>query len=296
MFKIGLWNTNSLELYLLICRLYDNQPVLKQQRLSNFKPQFTDEELLTMYIFGHLQGHTAQRRIYDYVAGHWRAWFPALPSYQAFNRRVNELLPAFELLSGQQLTLAGAKIEAGADRLIDSLPIMLAIGTRAGRARVASEIADTGFCATKQTYYRGVKLHLIAVRRPHQLPVPERFALARASQHDLATLRELNPRLGAYALFADKAYADAATKVAYAECGTHLVTPYKRRPNEPETNVPALYNRFVASVRQPLESLFSWLIQKTNLQNASRVRSTNGLLAHCYGKLAVACLLLTFYS
>ena len=68
-----------IELYLLICRLYDTEAVLKQQRLSNFKPGFTDEELLTMYIFGHLQGHSTYRRIYDYFVNHWREWFPALP-------------------------------------------------------------------------------------------------------------------------------------------------------------------------------------------------------------------------
>ena len=285
-----------IELYLLICRLYDTEAVLKHQRLSNFKPSFTDEELLTMYIFGHLQGHTTHRRIYDYIVGHWRAWFPRLPSYQAFNRRVNELAPAFELLINQQLKSAGRHLDESADRLIDSLPVMLAMGTRANRARVARELADTGFCATKQIHYRGVKLHLIAARRSRRLPLPERLALSSASQHDLAVLRELNPTLGSYGLFADKAYADAETKAVLARRGTHLLTPYKRRRNELETNVPALLNRFVSSMRQPLESLFGWMIQRTDLQNASRVRSTNGLLAHCYGKIAVACWLLTFYS
>jgi hypothetical protein len=82
----------------------------------------------------------------------------------------------------------------------------------------------------------------------------------------------------------------------FAARGTHLVTPYKRKRNEPETAAPALWSRFISSVRQPLESLFSWLIQRTDIQNASRVRSTKGLLLHCYGKLAVACLLLTSYS
>jgi hypothetical protein len=285
-----------IELYLLICRLYDKHSVLKHQRLSNFKPTFTDEELITMYIFGHLQGHTTHRRIYDYVVEHWADWFPALPSYQAFNRRVNEMLPAFELLIHQQLASASQHVEESADRLIDSLPIMLAMGTRANRARVARELADTGFCATKQIHYRGVKLHLIAARRLRRLPLPERLHLSRASQHDLAVLRELNPTLGDYGLFADKAYADAEMKAVLGARGTHLMTPYKRRRNEPEMNVPTLLNRFVSSIRQPLESLFGWMIQRTDLQNASRVRSTNGLLAHCYGKIAVACLLLTFYS
>lgn len=64
--------TQLIELYLLICTFYDNQTVLKHQRLSNFKPRFTDQELLTIYPFGHLQGLTSQRFIYDYFAGHWR--------------------------------------------------------------------------------------------------------------------------------------------------------------------------------------------------------------------------------
>ena len=74
--------TKLIELYLLICRFYDNEPLLKQQRLSNFSPRFSDEELLTMYLFGHLQGHTTHRRIYDYFVNHWREWFPLLPSPQ----------------------------------------------------------------------------------------------------------------------------------------------------------------------------------------------------------------------
>ena len=89
--------TKLIKLYLLICRLYDTQPVLKQQRLSNnHQPLFSDEELLTMYLFGHLQGLSTQRHIYDYIRNHWREWFPAMPAYQRVNHRLNELAPAFE--------------------------------------------------------------------------------------------------------------------------------------------------------------------------------------------------------
>ncbi len=98
--------TKLIELYLLICRLYDTKPILKQQRLSNnHQPLFSDEELLTMYIFGHLQGHTTERSIHDYIGNHWRKWFPALPAYQAFNRRLNELAPAFEVFIAHFLLL-----------------------------------------------------------------------------------------------------------------------------------------------------------------------------------------------
>lgn len=290
--------TKLIALYLLICRLYDTKPVLKQQRLSNnHQPLFTDEELLTMYLFGHLQGMTTQRRIYDYIQNHWREWFPAVPSYQSVNCRLNELAPAFELLIEQLLLSDAWQVQASDDRLIDSVPVMLARGTRANRGRVASGLADTGFCATKQQHYRGVKLHFIAARRRAQLPLPEKIHLSRASPHDLSALREVSPSLpAACGLFADKAYFHRDTEEACKARGWFLVAAYKRHRHETEKDVPTLYNRFVSAMRQPLESLFNWLIQRTDLQNASRVRSTRGLLVHGYGKLAVACLLLTFYS
>lgn len=289
--------TKLIELFLLICDFYDKQTVLKQQRLSNFKPRFTHQELLTIYLFGHLQGLTTQRRTYDYFANHWRDWFPALPTYQAFNRRLHQLTLAFELLIEDNLRAASKRETlAAADRLIDSLPVMLAVGTRANRARVARQLADVGFCASKQIHYCGVKLHVLAAQRQSKLPLPERLFLSPASQHDLAALREFNPQLRDCGLFGDKAYADTDTKATLQQRGIYLVTPYKRKRNEEETEVPTLFNRFVSSIRQPIESLFGWLIQRTDLQNASRVRSTQGLLVHCYGKLAVACLLLTFYS
>lgn len=281
-------------LYLLVCRAYDNQPDLKYQRLSNFRPRFTDEELLTIYLFGHMQGFYQQRRIYDYTRRHWRAYFPNLPSYQAFNRRLNQLAPAFEQLITEALTEPVAELARHADRLIDSLPISLAKWPRSGAARVARDVASQGYSATKRSYYYGVKLHTVALRRTNKLPLPALLHLSRASEHDLTVLRELDPDLGKGVLFGDKAYADEETKKVMAERGTQLLTPYKRKRNEPETAVPALWSRFASSLRQPLESLFGWLIQRTGIQNASHVRSTQGLFVHVYGKLAVACLLLTF--
>jgi IS5 family transposase len=290
--------TKLIKLYLLICHLYDTKPLLKQQRLSNnHQPLFSDEELLTIYMFGHLQGQTTGRRIYDYIRNHWREWFPALPTYQAFNHRLNELAPAFELLITELLTTQAWQIAGGDDRLIDSVPVMLARGTRANRSRVAPELADTGFCATKQQHYRGVKLHFIAARRIKQLPLPEKIHLSQASMHDLQSLREMRPSLPVdCGLFADKAYFRHETQQNCKERGWFLVASYKRQRHKAERDVPTLYNRFVSTIRRPLESLFGWIIQKTDLQTASRVRSTQGLKLHCYGKLAVACLLLTLYS
>ncbi len=179
-----------IELFLLVCVCYDNQPGLKYQRLSNFRPRCTDEELLTMYLFGHLQGFQQQRRIYEYVRRHWHAWFPALPSYQAFNRRLNELVPAFEQLITSTLSASVVQLAPTSDRLIDSMPVMLAKSSRSNGARVAREVANRGYCASKKMYFHGVRLHAIAQRRFGAMPLPAQLWLRDGSCHDFQSVRE----------------------------------------------------------------------------------------------------------
>lgn len=55
-----------------------------------------------------------------------------------------------------------------------------------------------------------------------------------------------------------------------------------------------LYSTAISRVRQPIESFFNWLIQKTDIQRASKVRSTKGLLVHLFGKIASAFINLIF--
>jgi hypothetical protein len=49
-----------------------------------------------------------------------------------------------------------------------------------------------------------------------------------------------------------------------------------------------LFSCAVSAVRQPVESLFNWLNEKTALQQESKVRSTAGLLVHVFAKIAAA--------
>ncbi len=57
-----------------------------------------------------------------------------------------------------------------------------------------------------------------------------------------------------------------------------------------------LFSKAVSSVRQPIESLFNWLIENTDIQRASKVRSTNGLLVHVFGRIAAAFIIFIFNS
>lgn len=46
-----------IQLYVLVCHIYDTRSETCFQRLSNnAKPSFTDQEPATIYLFGHLNG------------------------------------------------------------------------------------------------------------------------------------------------------------------------------------------------------------------------------------------------
>lgn len=178
--------TKLIELYCLICHLYDTKSVLNQQRLSNFKPKFTDQELVTCYFFAMLEGRHNIQEIYDYISHHWADWFPDLPTYQAFNNRLNKLSASFAVIAD---SLLQAKLQLpdenlSADSLIDSFPVMMARGKKAKSCRTASEVASFGYCSNKDVYYYGVKLHNLAIRRMKTLPLPAAVFLSPASMHE----------------------------------------------------------------------------------------------------------------
>lgn len=286
-----------IQIYLLVCQIYDNQSSLKFQRASNFRPKFSDEEIITVYLFGQLNEKFNHRRIYDFIQEYWRDWFPDLPSYQAFNRRLNLLTDNFQVLFGSLLeTLHLNQSQSTTDFLIDSMPIMLAQGTRSNQARVAPEFAKTGFSAVKQTNFHGVRLHLIAKRQTGALPIPAQVWLKEGNVHDLTALKEITDELPSQInLFGDKAYADAQLKAELKERQIRLFTPIKKPKKEKLLDEQKRYNKTVSKIRQPIESFFKWLIDKTDIQRASQVRSTEGLIIHCIGKLTFALLLLNFY-
>lgn len=284
-----------IQLYLLVCQIYDSQSYLKYQRFSNFKPRFTDQELITVYLFGHLNGLYHKKAIYQFIRNYWAAHFPALPSYQAFNRRLNLLEPAFHSMGANLLEILDEKRTKELDHLVDSLPVMLAAGSFSRRARVALDVANQGYCAAKRLHFHGVRLHFIASRRAGRLPLPKQVWLREAAAHDLTSLKEQQVLLPDSTLFGDKAFCDAALKLEFKKQRTEFLVPKKKPKGKELMPFEKEQNRLISKIRQPIESFFNWLIAKTQIQRASLVRSTDGLLVHCFGKLTFALLLLVFY-
>ena len=139
-----------------------------------------------------------------------------------------------------------------------------------------------------------MRLHLIAQRRTNRLPIPSQVWLCSASHHDSKAFSGQQPTLHSTELFGDLAYPTPEIISQLKEQRTRLITPRKKPKGKELTEDENYYNRLVRSIRQPVESLFNWIEEKTQIQRASKVRSTDALLIHCWGKLAVAFFLLVF--
>ena len=284
-----------IQLYLRVCQTYDTCSTSCFQRLSNNSiPTFTDQELITIFFFGHHNGLFQKKAIYKFTVNYWQPWFPNLPSYQTFCYRLNLLEQTFQAIGGEWLSCLKAEIQPEIDRLVDSFPIMLAKHGHAYTAKVAREIADKGYCAAKKMHFHGVRLHTIAPSRSGQLPLPDHLWLRAASIHDLSSVREQEIHLPTSSLFGDKAYLAADLQHRLKEQETQLLTPHKKPKGGALSETEKAFNRMVNRLRQPIESFFNWLNEKTQMQNASKVRSTESLLVQCWGKLAFAVLSLVF--
>jgi hypothetical protein len=102
-----------IQLYTLAC-----------ERLSNNKKPggITDQELIAIYWFSHLQRRYEKKAMHEFISDYWREFFPALPSYQTFVARLNQLEATWQSIGLQlQMRLRGEQA-AAVDHLIDSMP------------------------------------------------------------------------------------------------------------------------------------------------------------------------------
>lgn len=289
------WQTQLISLYLTVCKFWSQGVWSNCERMShNDKPKFTDEEVATLYLFGIMSKCTELSQIHKFAQDYLKGWFPELPEYEGFVYRVNRTACAFEGLLKHLLEQLPVGLGASCDRLVDSMPIMLAKAKRSAKAKVAPEIANKGYCASKGTYYYGVKLHMIGKRQNKKLPFPEGVVLSSANVHDLSIFEALSSYLKNCDVYADKAYiAQKLEQHLRAQQNVRLLTPVKCQKGQERLDwFDQLFSTAVSSIRQPIESFFNWLQEKTGIQVASKVRSYKGLLVHVFGRFTAAVFML----
>ena len=255
---------------------------------------------MTIYIYTiHVEERFKCKQIHRFAYNYLRSWFPKLPSYSAFNNRINRLSEAFINIVRPLLAEFIPNDCSSEFSLLDSMPIITCSGKRAGK--VTLELTDKGYCSTKRMYYYGSKLHALAFHNKGHLPFPEDLLLTPASENDLNVFKQAWSCIQNRTFFGDKIYhnKDFFSGIASSKNAV-MLTPVKGIKNQSERikqfdkAADDLFSTAVSKVRQPIESLFNWLIEKTDFQRASKVRSTKGLIVHVFGKIAAAFIYLIF--
>lgn len=147
------WQDEIITLFVQLCDEYKNGLWTLCQRFTNYADlSFRDEEVMTIYMYGTIEGRTTKKQIYEHAKKYWNDLFPKLPSYVAFVQRVNKLGDVFTaLVEVLQKKFSAAVFAPNKFRVIDSMPIVMAQRGRRFNAKVAPELADkNGYCATKR--------------------------------------------------------------------------------------------------------------------------------------------------
>jgi hypothetical protein len=283
-----------IRIYFLICDYYKELQYYCERFSNNNQPEFTDEEIMTIYLYVmQHEGHTKIKHIHRFASEYLKDWFPGLGSYQAFNNRLNRLTGAFNRLVEMLLTSSIPNDCILEQSVLDSMPIITCSGKRSGK--VAPEVTDKGYCSTKGMYYHGMKLHMLGFRRVGRLPHPEQILFTPASVNDITVYKQAWSTIENRTFFGDKIYMDHDLNQQMAiEQGSEMYTPVKGVKGMPDVikkRIKAaddLFSTAVSRIRQPIEAIFNWLIEKVDIQKASKVRSTQGLLIHAFGRLAAA--------
>ncbi len=268
-----------------ICDIYRSSLQFYCQRFSNnTSPVFTDRELLTAYLFcGAYQRYFTIKEIHTFTKEYLLSWFPNLPSYQTFNYRLNLMSEAISFLVKHLITFFKPADCDSMTSIIDSMPIITCAGKNK-TGKVATEIATKGYCSTKNMYYFGLKLHTIAFRRKGTIPFPEMLILSSAEENDLTVLkREAAESMINREIFADKIYSDFPYWEKKCEQqALSMFTPVKAIKGEQQVIIQRekaardLLSSAVSKIRQPIESFFNWLNERTNIQRAMKVEVNTG--------------------
>lgn len=277
--------TKLVALYFLICEFKNSCPPIHFQRNSpNSCPAFSDEETLTIYLFGLLEGRRGVKSCYKLVKLYWTDWFPDLGSYQAFNRRINDLWPMLSLLI---YFLNDEKLKTSTEvMLVDSLPAPISAGKRQDRAKVAQGDADKGFCASKEMFYYGFKVHIAAAAREDSTPVPVAVWVSPASTHDIQFLKQCRLEQRDCQIIGDKAYQSGPLAKELEERSNIELITIKRKPKGGTGKEHEAHNKKYSKLRQPIESLFNQIGQANDCFDLHTTRALNGAMRSIFGGVA----------
>ena len=259
---------------------------------NNCVPYFSDNELFTCAIFSQMLGCHSKKSAYNYIKRNYQSWFPLLPVYEIYSRKLNKFNEALAYIFKVICKRYFPCIDNEA--VIDTAPIVVCKQQHSAKSKVGKPLVNKGYCASKKMFFAGVKLQLIAGLRNKKLPFPFDYEIQSAAVHDLDIAKQSLSDYQNLDIYSDKAYIDEPFQQDIFENNNiNLITPFKKKKGCKElTLFQKCYNYIHASKRQGIENLFGWIEKKTNIENASLVRSIDGLIYHINVKMVAALLFL----
>jgi hypothetical protein len=291
-----------IKIYDYVCEKYEQELKYHCERFTNSnQPCFTDQEVITIYLFSLYEEQKIKlKQMYNFTKDYLLSWFPKLTSYVAFTNRLNRLASAIKSLCSITIQEFAPKECSTEFSLLDSFPIITCSGKRTGK--VAPELTDKSYNSTKNLWYYGVKLHALNFYNKGTLPHPESIVVSKASEGDLTIFKENWAEIRDRKFFGDKIYcSEDFFENLFSENNCTMFTPIKgikgkaQELKQRDFANEKLFSKAVSTIRQPIESFFNWINEKTGIQNASKIRSTNGLIVHIFGKLT-ACFLKPIFN
>ena len=90
--------------------------------------------------------------------------------------------------------------------------------------------------------------------------------------------------------FRDSAFGDKEwQEFMLSENNVEILTPVKRQKGQKKLSyLDSIYSAAISGIKQAIESFNNWIIEKTNIQRASKVRSASGLTAFIFARIACA--------
>jgi hypothetical protein len=270
-------------IYVDICDFYKASPEyqeLFETNSPNKKQRFTDLELIACVLFGKLTNNDEKKEIYDYIKAHYKPFFPNLPSYSCFVKRLNRLHEAiFYLLN---YFMCCSDHISGDYYIIDSFPVIVAKAHHKLKSEWAEGRVAKGYKSSKKLWFYGVNVHTVAnASLNRKLPQPEYMAIDTANEFDLNVAKQMLPELEGFEYYADLAYRDT---VFVEELKNYNASTLKVPEKKPKGGILSLFqqaaNTIHSSLRQPIEILFAMNDRFTKIQDAHLVRSYSGLLLH----------------
>ncbi|MBV7337718.1 transposase [Chloroflexi bacterium TSY] len=174
-----------------------------------------------------------------------------LPSQGRLWHRIRQALPLIERFRRHLHAMLGVDMEE--IRVLDSMPIPVAVrGSRPGKG-VGFNIADGGYCSSKRLSYRGFKLGMSITPQG----IPDVYNLFSARPHDIHVLRDILGDAQEIIALGDKGFvSDPDRDWLDEEQGVLLIT--YRKSNQKQQNS-SLEQWLLGQHRQLIETVFSQL-------------------------------------